>query len=93
MAQRQQHEEDPGRLYPTKAIRVVSLAPDLDNSDDQVQESPREPAQQAEVVRSQFALMQYLALLEEEPNDEDGELEVLDAHDEDDEWEDEDDSD
>jgi hypothetical protein len=37
--------------------------------------------------------MQYLALLEEEPNDEDGELEVLDAHDEDDEWEDEDDSD
>jgi hypothetical protein len=92
LGQRQQAGAGPGRLFPTKAIRIVSLAPDLynsdyDHSDERAAALPRPLSQQAEAARSQNALLQYLALLEEEPSDGDEEV----VHHEDGEWVDVDD--
>jgi hypothetical protein len=98
LAQRPEEDEYPGRLFPTKAIRIVSLAPDLgngeyDHSDEQLPAFPPNFSPHSEPEPSHNALLQYLALLEEEPSDGDEELEIPDVDEEEDEWVDEDDSD
>lgn len=73
----------PARIFPTKAIRIVSLAPDLSNSEpiaassdhDRVSESrsptarsgPGQPTDQ--MWQSQAALLQLVSLLGDEPHE------------------------
>lgn len=72
----------PARIFPTKDIRIVSLAPDLDNSEptatssghDRASESltprarsgPGQPTDQ--MWQSQAALLQLVSLLGDEPH-------------------------
>ncbi|KAJ6121255.1 hypothetical protein N7512_003720 [Penicillium capsulatum] len=100
---RPQHD-NPARIFPTKAIRVVNLAPSLSNEQSQPAREPAEsPAPDApdlnqpgpaadEIWRSQAGLLQLVSMLQDEFGDEEHDelwATATDFHDDDGEWEDE----
>ncbi|GKZ68534.1 hypothetical protein AnigIFM60653_003468 [Aspergillus niger] len=97
-----EQDEGPARIFPTKAIRIVSLAPDLSDGksvpiDDQQATGDglwsSEPRQRRaeDTWRSQAGLLQLVSLLGDELDDEDeAEMEAL-AMENEEEWEDLDD--
>ncbi|KAE8319404.1 hypothetical protein BDV41DRAFT_560137 [Aspergillus transmontanensis] len=89
-----QEQEAHTRLFPTKAIRVVSLAPDLSNdkssSADTAQGTTAMDYSSPEAWRSpaQTGLLQLVSMLGNELDDFDDELEIMETGDDDEGWED-----
>ncbi|KAI4911146.1 hypothetical protein J4E90_007404 [Alternaria incomplexa] len=94
MANRQQtlgqrrEEGGNGRIFPTKAIRIISLAPSLDNGDNATTEveDPILANLSQHIERPQDELLRLLLMFDEEPSDDD------DVTGLEDEWVDEDDA-
>lgn len=96
--------ENPARIFPTKTIRIITLAPDLNSSKSSSAASeggsepnPDQPPAE-EIWRSHAPLLQLVSMLENEFEGEDGDEEDLgtvvnslhDGDGDDDEWEDDD---
>ncbi|KAI4957113.1 hypothetical protein J4E86_005586 [Alternaria arbusti] len=77
-----------GRIFPTKAIRIISLAPSLDNGDNATTEveDPILANLSQHIERPQDELLRLLLMFDEEPSDDD------DVTGLEDEWVDEDDT-
>ncbi|EUC43214.1 hypothetical protein COCMIDRAFT_28289 [Bipolaris oryzae ATCC 44560] len=80
-----QEEDGPGRIFPTKAIRILSLAPSLDNNDHTTTDS------EVQAQRPRNTLMELWMMFNDEPSDGEDTWRSIDGHELDNEWEDEED--
>jgi len=73
------HDPDaPARIFPTKAIRIISLAPTLDGSDEEPSLWVPEPDSSAR-ERAQTGLLQLVSMLGDDLGDDEDELGALAA--------------
>ncbi|KAI7366079.1 hypothetical protein KC331_g6286 [Hortaea werneckii] len=84
-----QHRDGPARIFPTKAIRAICLAPDLDGEEPKPELWQPEPEMSA-ADQAQTGLLQLVSMLGDELDDDDDDIGAMGVDfQEEDEWEDE----
>ena len=72
-----QMHDGPARIFPTKAIRVISFAPDLDHEEQPELWEPETEMSASD--RAQTGLLQLVSMLGDELNDDDDEVGAMAA--------------